>query len=240
MVGHRSHSGSEVIRKEYSLLDNDATNPVMHHILQDRDGNYLFHKHAGRVMSGGFERKHQISGHSITEVLEKLFLKSELLCTNLVKEGFEAYDSIGAHNKLQTPADQQSFMTATTARPVGENRWHRRYGMGKNFAPRLSPVSWWVFISEDQHIQYIPERGEIHVTLDTVCKDLGEHMRTIRLFTVKSTGPDSVEVSQLFGAINTRSGQVDSEARAMRDQAFSELEEPTWKWASRATEILSK
>ena len=34
MVGHRSQSGSEVIRKEYALLDGDLTNPVMHHILQ--------------------------------------------------------------------------------------------------------------------------------------------------------------------------------------------------------------
>ena len=71
-------------------------------------------------------------------------------------------------------------------------------------------------------------------------RDIGEHMRTIRLFTVKSTGPDSVEVSQLFGAINTRTGQVDREAVAMRDQVFSELEDPNWKWANRATEILSK
>ena len=171
--------------------------------LPERDGNYLFHKHSGRVKNGGFQRKHYISGHSIIEgrlldffvvrsridfssVLEKLFLNSELLCMNLVREGYEGFDSTGAHNKLQSPADQQHFMAATqgttsslysfsaliisSARPVGENRWHRRYGMGKDWAPRLSPVSWWVFVSEDQHIQYFPERGEIHVTLDTVCK----------------------------------------------------------------------
>lgn len=241
MVGHRhSHSGSEVVRKEYALLDGDLTNPVMHHIIQERDSNYLFHKHFGKVISGGFQRKHQLTGHSITEVLEKLFLNSELLCTNLIKDGYEAYDTAGTQYKLQTASEQASFMQASIARPVGENRWQRRYGMGKNFAPRFSPISWWVYVAEDQHIQYVPETGEIYVTLDTVCKDIGEHMRTIRLFTLKSTGPDSVEVSQFFGAINTRSGVVDHDAMSMRDQVFSELEDPNWKWANRATEILSK
>jgi len=243
MVLHHHHhsnssSGSDVVRREFGILDTDAYNPVMQRIIQDRDERCLFHKRHGKIMPGGFERKRVFSGHSMEQILNKIFLQSDLLCENLLKEGYEGYDSSGTQYKLNTQVTRQMFMEATRAQPVGENKWRRRYGMGKNFAPRFSPISWWVYISEDQYIEYNPLKNEIYVTLDTVCVDLGEHMRTVRLYTVRSVGPTAVETTMQFGAINTRTGVIDRECHSFRDAAFSEVEDPNWKWANRAEEIL--
>jgi len=167
-------------------------------------------------------------------------LNSALLCENLSKEGFHAYDKTCALNKLSTPTEINALMAPTQAQPIGENLWFRRYGMGKNYAPRISPVSWWVYIAEDQRIQFDVSSGELTVALDAVCVELGEHIRTIRLFRAKEVSPSTVEVTMQFGAVNARTGLVDKEAAALREQAFSEILEPTWKWATRAEEILKK
>jgi len=237
---HRNSTGSESVRKEFALLDGDAMNPVMQRMLAERNPECLIHKRSGKVIYGPLKRKHIFYGHSIQEVLQRVFVNSDLLCENLVKEGFEGFDKTGAQNKLQTPEERHAFIEATRALPVAENRWHRRYGMGKDFAPRFSPISWWVYISEDQYIQFKPESGEIHVTLDIISLELGEHLRTVRLFDLKSIGPDSVEVTMQYGAINTHTGQVDREVCGIREQAFREAEDPQWKWSVRAEEILGR
>jgi len=239
LAHHASNqSGSEVVRKEYRILDGDINNPVMRRIIVDRDQSCIFHKRHGRALPGGFERKRLFSGHSLQEVLSKLFLNSELLCENLFKEGYEGYDSTGAQFKLNTEVGRQLFMEATTAQPVGQNLWRRRYAMGKNFAPRYSPISWWAYIAEDQYIEYNPAQNEIYITLDTICLDLGENMRTVRFYTVRSVGPVAVETTMVFGAINSRTGYIDRDATSFRDQAFHEVEDPNWKWANRAEEVL--
>jgi len=243
MVHHHHHqkaSGSEIVRKEFSILDTDVNNPHMKKIINDRDSSSLFHKKSGKLVPGPFERKRVFSGHTMEQVLSKIFLASELLCENLVKEGYEGYDSTGTQYKFETQVSRQMFMDATRAQPVGENLWRRRYAMGKNFAPRFSPISWWIYISEDQYIEYNPANNEIYVTLDTVCVDLGEQMRTIRLYTVRSVGPTAVEATMQYGAYNTRTGMVDKDCHSYREQAFAEVEDPNWKWATRAEEVLMR
>jgi len=238
VLHHSRHSGSDIVRREFAILDADAHNPVMQRIIQDRDERCLFHKRHGKLLPGGFERKRVFSGHTPEDILNRIFLVSELLCENLLKEGYEGYDSSGTQYKLDTQVTRQLFMDATRAQPVAENKWRRRYAMGKNFAPRFSPISWWAYISEDQYIEYNPQKNEIYVTLDTVCVDLGENMRTVRLYTVRPVGPVAVEATMQFGAINTRTGVIDRDCHNFRDAAFSEVEAPTWKWADRAEEVL--
>jgi len=240
MGRHRHSSGSEAVRKEYGLLDTDATNPVMQRILVGRDPTCLYHKDGGRVVQGPFKRKHIFSGHTVQEVLQKLFVSSDFLSDNLTKEGFEAFDSAGTHFKLQTQEERLAFAAATLAKPVGEYKWHRRYGMGKDFAPRFAPISWWAYISEDQYIEYKPESDEAQILYDIVSLELGEHLRTVRLWDIKNIAPYSVEVTMQYGAINTRSGQLDKEACGIREQAFRETEDPNWKWAARAEEIINR
>lgn len=46
-------------------------------------------------------------------VLNKIFLLSDLLCENLLKEGYEGYDSSGTQYKLTTQVSRQMFMDAT-------------------------------------------------------------------------------------------------------------------------------
>jgi len=109
--------------------------------------------------------------------------------------------------------------------------------MGKNFAPRISPVKWWVYIAEDQYIQFDAIKEEIIVTLDTICIDLGEHIRTVRQFKATKVGA-GIEVTMQFGAVTTCPERIIQDAAALRDAAFSELAHPTWQWAERAEEVL--
>lgn len=71
-------------------------------------------------------------------------------------------------------------------------------------------------------------------------RDLGEHMRTVRMYTVRGVGPVAVEATMQFGAINTRTGTIDKDCQGFREAAFSEVEDPNWKWANRAEEVLMR
>jgi len=236
---HRHQSGSEVIAKEYALLDANTTNPVMKKVVIAQDLGGVFYKHHGHVINYPFQRSHTFKNCSINQVLEKLFLKSDFLCDHLTRDGWVAFDRNGVQYKLKTPHDHASFTAAAQAQSAGENFWLKRYGMGKNFLPRLSPISWWVYIAEDQHIRFDPERGIITATMVALSVDLGEHFRTIRHFRMSAVGPD-VEVIMQFGAINAWTGKIDRDATSIRDQAFSETHDPNWKWAMRAEEALRK
>jgi len=237
--GH-GHAGSDAVAKEFTLLDSDHCNPVMQKILVEHDASALFHKVNGQVVHAPFLRQHTFNGHTVSQVLQRLFLNPDLLCENLIKEGFHGFDRTCAHTTLSTPEEITPFRAATQAQPIGQNVWNRRYGMGKNFAPRFSPVAWWIYIAEDQVIHFDPNAQEVVVVLSTVCIDLGEHMRTMRVFRAKEVAPTSVEVTMHYGAFNTLTGQVDKEAISIREQAFSEVLDPHWKWAARAEEILSR
>jgi len=231
-------SGSETIAKDYNILDAQASNPVIQNLVSNYDFSGVFHKQYGQVVSAPFQRSHLLNGYSLEQVLDNLFIQSGFLCENLVSDGFMGFDRSCAQYKFRTPQEQASFIGAVTAQPLGQNIWFKRYGMGKNFAPRFSPISWWIFAAEDQKIVYDSANGIAHVIMTTVCIDLGEHLRTIRYFRLRNVGPNSVEITMLYGAINARSGQIDRDAVSIREQAFGELNDPNWKWAMKAENYL--
>jgi len=112
-MGHGEKSGKETISKEYTILDSDASHPVIQKIVAAHDLSELFHKEHGKVVHKPFHRAHRFTGHSIHEILEKLFLNSDLICLTLEKEGYEGFNAECHVSKFKTQDEKQFFKTAT-------------------------------------------------------------------------------------------------------------------------------
>lgn len=235
-------ASSKKVAETYETLQSDRTNPIMVALIQSQNISGLFHKVDDKVVMGAFHRTCTLNT-DINTVLNKLFLGSGYTAHHLNHLGVaSAYDD--AQRSFKFPKEKDHWIAATPAKSVAEGVWTRRFGHCKNYAPRVSPISFNVFKGEDQYIYF--NNGTITSVNVSACVFNGTTLRTVRVYRVTSETQGQCEVNMYFGGMfnNTVDPmQIMQGAQNVRCQTFQECSTAThgpWEWADHANTYLSQ
>jgi len=230
-------SAAAKIEGEFALLDHDKENPIVVALKRDLKSEHMFHKKDNKVVLGTFERTTVLHA-DIQTIFNKLFLSSGMIYNYLLKEGYSyLYDE--KSRKYDMKHERDAWIGAATAKPIGDNVWHKRFGKCKNYAPRISPVPVHIYAVEEQYITF--KDNVITAVTTTSCTFNGPTLRTSRVYRIEEADtPGTCRVTMNYGGLFTDLTDpkaILKAAEGVRNQTFQECSsspDAAWAWAENA------